>query len=516
MATSKNPSDNRINFEDFQELLTRPYVNPSCLLPSKPELNEFYLGPSFNNADSVGTTKAIFDRAKIFDLLEIATRPPLYGPILFPIALSFWSSEYNTFIFPLGPMSITLRDVGALVNLLPLGDIVSLAILISSAAPKFDKKYTDSYSRMQELYNNSGGEPTHAEHEAFFQVWLCKYILCVPSLKPYMAYLPIAHELAHGRSLNLCSLFLAAFYRGMAYLQYQLMHLLSEPLWLAQLWLRAYFPQFGAHPPRYPPAQTGVIRGASSRKRPALGPSERPDDNDDNNDDAPPLIRRNRSSTSPLKDSTPPIPSSPPPSIPSNEQILPEEELEGPETSIAQPVGESSPFQGVVPPSVEPEEILIDFPIVQEPIRPDKDVSSQVVELPSDILSPSSSKVIDESSNEDLFTSWEQVMASHAARSSSASHPYAASAAFSIENMNILKQAVLEYTSFMDMDIVNASATSQRDKFERLNNQMAQALELPFLKLPTDLKLSLKIIYQEISALLAKNVELKAQEDPIH
>ncbi|KAL2521283.1 uncharacterized protein Fot_25206 [Forsythia ovata] len=114
-------------------------------------------------------TKAIFDRAKIFDLLEIATRPPLYDPVLFPIALSFWTSEYNTFIFPLGPMSITLRDVGALVNLPPLDNTISPAILISFVAPKFDKKYTDSYSGMQELYNNSGNEPSHAERVAFLQ-----------------------------------------------------------------------------------------------------------------------------------------------------------------------------------------------------------------------------------------------------------------------------------------------------------------------------------------------------------
>ncbi|KAL2533685.1 hypothetical protein Adt_07036 [Abeliophyllum distichum] len=62
---------------------------------------------------------------------------------------------------------------------------------------------------------------------------------------------------------------------------------------------------------------------------------------------------------------------------------------------------------------------------------------------------------------QDLFTSWEQVKACHASRSSLANRPSAASAAFSIETMNILNHAVLEYTSFMDMDIVNASATSQ-------------------------------------------------------
>ncbi|KAL2525138.1 hypothetical protein Adt_10192 [Abeliophyllum distichum] len=261
----------------------------------------------------------------------------------------------------------------------------------------------------------------------------------------------------------------------MAYLQYQLRTnaspIGSGPLWLAQLWLRAYFPQFGTpstptrrptpssspskSPPictrrsavvflqsNSPPAHTRVIRGASSHKRPALGSLDRPDDNSDDDDDALPLIKRKRGSTSPLKDSNPPIPSSPPPSVPSNEEILPEEELEDPKTSIAQPVGESSPFQGVLPPSVESE-------VVQEPIRQDKDESSQAVESPSDILPPSSSKVTDESAHEDadailcsiqdLFTSWEQVKASHAVRSSSASHPSAASVAFSIENMNILK-----------------------------------------------------------------------------
>ncbi|KAL2461858.1 Uncharacterized protein Adt_45278 [Abeliophyllum distichum] len=234
--------------------------------------------------------------------------------------------------------------------------------------------------------------------------------------------------------------------------------------------------------------------------------------------------------------------------MPSNEKNLPKKELEGPQTSITYPVGESSPIQGVVSPNVESEGIPIEFPVVQEPIRPDKDESSQASKSLSDTRPPSSSKVTDESANEvsfilfsiltlftvmkmlsnciilyrmldailrsiqDLFTSWEQVKVSHVARSFSASRPSTASAAFSIENMNILKQAVLEYTTFMDMDIVNASATSQRDKFERLSNQMARALELPLLRLPTDLKLSLKVIHQEINALLVKNVELKAKK----
>ncbi|CAA2997789.1 Hypothetical predicted protein [Olea europaea subsp. europaea] len=119
-------------------------------------------------------------------------------------------------------MSITLRDVGALVNLPPLGDTIFPSILISGVASKFDKKLTESYSSLQSSYNHSSAEPSHAERVAFLYIWLCKYILCVPNMKPSMSYLPIAHELARGRPMNLCSFFLTALYRDMASLQFQL------------------------------------------------------------------------------------------------------------------------------------------------------------------------------------------------------------------------------------------------------------------------------------------------------
>ncbi|CAA2997790.1 Hypothetical predicted protein [Olea europaea subsp. europaea] len=123
MAAPQTQSDDSFSFEDFQKILTRPYVNLNFLAPANAELNEFYLGPSFNNAEAVdqvavgqlfpctqgppflnsltlrlirekgirtwlkydiifcrwharlvghGPTKAILDRARISDLLEIA------------------------------------------------------------------------------------------------------------------------------------------------------------------------------------------------------------------------------------------------------------------------------------------------------------------------------------------------------------------------------------------------------------------------------------------------------------
>lgn len=140
MATLQTPSDNSHSFEDFQNLLTRPYINSNSLSQAHPDKNEFYLGSSFNDVESIGQvavgqlfpcmenlhfmnslplkpirekcirtwpktnvsfrrwharmanhgpTKAIFDPTKISDLLEITLQPPIYDSVFFPIALSF-------------------------------------------------------------------------------------------------------------------------------------------------------------------------------------------------------------------------------------------------------------------------------------------------------------------------------------------------------------------------------------------------------------------------------------------
>lgn len=77
--------------------------------------------------------------------------------------------------------------------------------------------------------------------------------------------------------------------------------------------------------------------------------------------------------------------------------------------------------------------------------------------------------------------------------------------------MKSLKQSVLEYVSFMDMDIGQASATKNKDKFELLSAKLAQALTLLSLNVSADFKATLKVVHFDILSLLAKNVELKAR-----
>lgn len=71
--------------------------------------------------------------------------------------------------------------------------------------------------------------------------------------------------------------------------------------------------------------------------------------------------------------------------------------------------------------------------------------------------------------------------------------------------MNILKQSVLQYVSFME-NINKASASKQKENFDLVSEKMAKALELPSLKIPSDFRLTLKIIHAEINSLLAKNI----------
>ncbi|KAL2532807.1 Uncharacterized protein Adt_06158 [Abeliophyllum distichum] len=101
-----------------------------------------------------------------------------------------------------------------------------------------------------------------------------------------------------------------------------------------------------------------------------------------------------------------------------------------------------------------------------------------------------------------FFTSWEQVKASSALRSYSVTRPSISSIP-STEDMNILKKAVLAYTSFMDKDISRVSADSQKELFARLSEDLADALKCPTLELSASIKLTLREIHQEVSLLLS-------------
>ncbi|KAL2497798.1 Uncharacterized protein Adt_23348 [Abeliophyllum distichum] len=104
-----------------------------------------------------------------------------------------------------------------------------------------------------------------------------------------------------------------------------------------------------------------------------------------------------------------------------------------------------------------------------------------------------------------LFSSWKQVKVSSTSRSSSTACPSTSSIPFA-EDMNILKKAVLAYTSFTDKDISRASAASKK-LLVPLNEDLADALKHTTLELLATIRLTLRRIHQEVSLLLSKNME---------
>lgn len=96
MATSTSSSDNVLSFEDFQQLLSRSYVNSAFLSQANPDLHEFYLGPSFRDADSVG-------QVAVAQLFPCTQDPPFLNPFpLKPIrerGIHTWPKTDATFHF---------------------------------------------------------------------------------------------------------------------------------------------------------------------------------------------------------------------------------------------------------------------------------------------------------------------------------------------------------------------------------------------------------------------------------
>ncbi|KAL2517852.1 Uncharacterized protein Adt_14099 [Abeliophyllum distichum] len=133
------------------------------------------------------------------------------------------------------------------------------------------------------------------------------------------------------------------------------------------------------------------------------------------------------------------------------------------------------------------------MPIVEVPSRLNENGKTLVI--PED----QSKTAVPPFSSKPLFTSWEQVKASFALRSSSTTRPSTSSIP-STNDMNACKKAVLAYTSFMDKDISRASVASQKKLLAHLNEDLADAFQHQTLALSADIRLTLRGINQELAA----------------
>ncbi|XP_065854978.1 uncharacterized protein [Euphorbia lathyris] len=163
-------------------------------------------------------------------------------------ALGFWSCNCNAFLFPVVPMTVTLRDVLALTGLPVVGP--EIPSLVRYELPEYFKNHRSVDSVvMIEYMANHPPRNKRVDHILFLWTLVCRYIFCTASGKVTAEYKEIAYELGNGKKLALGSMLLGATYHHIAHVvSTEPFARLGGNLWIVQLWLLAYFPQLRSSP----------------------------------------------------------------------------------------------------------------------------------------------------------------------------------------------------------------------------------------------------------------------------
>ncbi|KAF2318439.1 hypothetical protein GH714_007632 [Hevea brasiliensis] len=122
-------------------------------------------------------------------LIDLSLVDIVYDEPLLTALLPLWSYHYNCFILPLGPMSLTLRDVTTLTSL-PIHGETSPALAAELASTRPIRKSGTSFVNFISL-NARKGDITNEEYILFLWDLISKFIIYPPSGKPSLELLPI-------------------------------------------------------------------------------------------------------------------------------------------------------------------------------------------------------------------------------------------------------------------------------------------------------------------------------------
>ncbi|KAM1285135.1 hypothetical protein ACFX2J_027737 [Malus domestica] len=208
----------------------------------------------------------------IYELIMLSKITIIPKPELLTTALLFWNSGTNTFDFRMGPMSPTVLDMAKVFGLRPSGRIIDITQdwVPPSSSPAGSSGYSASFLRLE--YNsatfksygtyfkgfipfvkeNFGADSSHGnknqEHMYFLLYWLNKHVFPNKSKGVKVEWIPLVEALHNFEDVATGPFLLSHFY-----------HLLFEmtqgvpfetnlngPIWMIQIWLQWYFPEFRA------------------------------------------------------------------------------------------------------------------------------------------------------------------------------------------------------------------------------------------------------------------------------
>ncbi|KMS98432.1 hypothetical protein BVRB_4g091300 [Beta vulgaris subsp. vulgaris] len=178
------------------------------------------------------------------------------------LALSeFWCSKTNTFIFPWGEATITLKDVNVLYGLPVLGETVNFSLFEASSKhmeEKLQQVKDDLSTRTNEskawiTYFNQ--EKDEIEHVGFLAYWLSMFVF--PDLNDRRVgkhVFSIAVHLARGEKIALAPAVLACLYQNLTFITHHAADIdsatkeVSVPgaFQIVQLWALERFPFLGS------------------------------------------------------------------------------------------------------------------------------------------------------------------------------------------------------------------------------------------------------------------------------
>ncbi|XP_028119223.1 uncharacterized protein LOC114316745 [Camellia sinensis] len=141
-----------------------------------------------------------------------------------------------------------MLDVAHLTGLLILGNPIHA--LLEPPKVTFtlntDMRYTDFSKKYK---GKLGSLVQDKERTAFYLLWLCEFLFCVPGYKITKEYLPFALCVQDGQLMALAPYLLATLYKALfSFVDKKISGNCGGPFWLFQAWLYAYFPK--ARPPQ--------------------------------------------------------------------------------------------------------------------------------------------------------------------------------------------------------------------------------------------------------------------------
>lgn len=151
----------------------------------------------------------------IYQLIQITTLNTTYDLDLLKGIIRWWAPPCNSFIFPCGPTSPTLKDILKFTGLSLLrNDYASLTN--TKGLPQLSEKHLSpsSYSQVfKQWYLLTLTSPSPDERISFMWVLICKYLFGPSFGKTTMEYLPLARSLRVGGIHGLGAMFLGAIYK---------------------------------------------------------------------------------------------------------------------------------------------------------------------------------------------------------------------------------------------------------------------------------------------------------------